>query len=71
MGGTEDDLFDQDDDEFEGFHPREVEDAEELNANMQAELAHQDTPNIEIYSESDENPTDQEDYDTDPGIPGN
>ena len=73
MDGTEDDLFNQEEEEgaFEGFPATEVEDAEELNANMQAGLTVQDTQDTELYPESDIDSEYQDDYDFDPGSPGN
>ena len=74
MDRTEDDLFNLEEEEeesFEGFPAAEVEDAEELNVNMQAGLTVQNTQDIELYPESDVDSEYQDDYDFDAGSPGN
>ena len=64
MDGTQDDLFNNEDEEnFEGFDEAEIQDAEEANANMQAE--------IQLESDvSDVDSEHEEDFDCDPGSPG-
>ena len=69
MDGTEDDLFIIESDEecqFDGFSPAEIEDAEEYSANVQ-------TTNEEIvlHSDSDIDSVHVDDYDCDSGSPGN
>ena len=48
---------------YQGFDSTEVEDADELNAILQAE--------IEVDPDSDIDSFDEYDYDSDPGSPGN
>ena len=69
MDGTEDDLFNDDDegdDSFDGFDERDVKDAQQYNDNVQAEHIHE----MELDTDSDVDSVHQDDYECDPGSPG-
>ena len=71
MDATEDDLFDnRSEDAFEGFHASEVEDAEELNTNLQAELVNRDLYRLELDSDSNIDSAHKDDSEYDPGSSG-
>ena len=70
MDGTEDDLLDNGSEEaFERFQASEVEDAEELNANLQVELVNRDSYGLELDSESDIDSAHEDDFEFDLGSP--
>ena len=71
MDGIEDDLLsaEQNDDTFEGFEAAEVEDAAEHHANLQAELVNE--IELDPDSDTDVDSVHQDDYEYDPGSPGN
>ena len=64
MDGTQDELFNNEDEEnFDRFADTEIQDAEEANANMQTE--------IQLESDvSDVDSEHEQDFDCDPGSPG-
>lgn len=71
MDGSEDDLFNNDCDTFEGFTPEEAEDAEEYSANVASEKSQELTPMEISFCSSDEDSVHADDFDCDPMSPGN